>query len=100
MSSSNITIYDDKEYQQFINEIDYSEVCNMLKKNQGITIKEISESFNAKEKYLKCLMDVWTQNWNSFYQSGGRVVNKNGQYYVLSPRNPQSRVRNPQINFM
>tara|TARA_Y100000389_G_C17248362_1_gene406807 strand:+ start:392 stop:697 length:306 start_codon:yes stop_codon:yes gene_type:complete len=93
-------IFDDEEYQQFINKIDYSGVCNMLKKNQGITLKEISKILNVKEKYFECLMNVWTNNWNTFYHNGGRLVNENGKYYMLSPRNPQSRARNPKINLL
>jgi hypothetical protein len=93
-------IFDDKEYQQFINEIDYREVCNMLKKNQGISLSDLSKKYNANEEYLDCLLKIWTKNWNTFYHKGGRLVNKKGRYYMLSPRNPQSRARNPQINLI
>tara|TARA_Y100001970_G_scaffold231166_1_gene287258 strand:- start:317 stop:643 length:327 start_codon:yes stop_codon:yes gene_type:complete len=108
MSEDNIGIYTkemqsvfkEKEYEDFIDKMDYKGFCEYLRKNQGQTLQEINDKYNTKERYVKCLLNIWTENWNSFYHEGGRIVNKNGNYYILSPRNPQSRVRNPQINFL
>ena len=93
-------IFDELDYQKFVSELDYEDVCDVLRNNQGISLADLSKKYNAKEKYFDCLLNIWTKNWNTFYHKGGRVVNKNGNYYILSPRNPQSRVRNPQINYM
>jgi len=94
------SVFGEKEYEDFVNKMDYKEFCDYLKKNQGQSLEEINKNYDAEERYINCLLNIWTENWNSFYQEGGRIVNKNGNYYMLSPRNPQSRIRKPQINLM
>ncbi len=94
------SVYDDKNYQEFINEMTYEKFCKYMKDNQGATVDDICKTWGCKRLYCETILNVWTQNWNSFYQCGGRVVHKKGRYYILSPRNPQSRARNPQINYM
>lgn len=94
------SVFKEKKYEDFVNETDYKEFCDYLKKNQGQTLKEINKKYNTEERYVNCLLNIWTEHWTSFYQEGGRVVNKNGSYFILSPRNPQSRARNPQINLL
>jgi len=94
------SVFQEKNYEDFVNKTDYKEFCKYLKKNQGLTLKEINNKYKTDERYVNCLLNIWTEHWTSFYQEGGRVVNKNGSYYILSPRNPQSRARNPQINLL
>ena len=92
-------VFDDKKYQDFVDKMNHVKFCEYIKQNQGKTLEEISEKWGSENLYCDTLLNIWTKNWNTFYR-GGRLVNKNGQYYVLSPRNPQSRKRNPQINFL
>lgn len=93
-------IFNESSYEDFINNIDYKDFCDYLKENQGQTLKKINEKYNTEERYIKCLLNIWTEKWTSFFQQGGRVVNKNGKYYVLSQKNKDYRLINPIINII
>ena len=100
MSSNTINVFKDSNYQDFVNRVSFKDFCKDAKKHQAMTVDEICKKWDTEKIYCETLLNVWTENWNSFYNSGGRVVNKNGRYYVLSPRNPQSRARKPEINLI
>ena len=44
------------------------------------------------------IMNVWVNKWNTFLQSGGRIVINNNKYYCLSPKNPNIKQINPKLN--
>ena len=71
-----------------------------LKENQGKQFEDIVEYLGEEDnkKGIKFLVDIWVSHWNSFYQSGGRIIENNNKYFHLSPKNPKSRERNPQVN--
>tara|TARA_X000000368_G_C22829344_1_gene622618 strand:+ start:317 stop:646 length:330 start_codon:yes stop_codon:yes gene_type:complete len=93
-------IFNDPKYQDLVNHISYEKFCMDMKNNQGITLDEIYEKWGCEKSHCETLLNIWTKNWNTFYHNGGRLVNENGKYYMLSPRNPQSRARNPKINLL
>jgi hypothetical protein len=99
-TSAVISVFCDEKYQDFVDKVSYKNFCEEIKNNQGITIKEICDVLGGEKSHCETLLNVWTKNWNTFYHCGGRLVNKKGRYYILSPRNPQSRARNPEINLI
>ena len=98
-SKKNITveISDTIEYAEMLNRFNFAQLCKYLKNNQGKTLKNIVETFKEDEKLMEHLINIWIRHWNSFYQSGGRIIKNGDIYFCLSPTNPTSREKNPLI---
>ena len=88
------------EYEDLLRRVTFEKVCNYLKENQGKKFEDIVEYLGEEDnkKGIKFLVDIWISHWNSFYQSGGRIIESNNKYFHLSPKNPKSRERKPQVN--
>jgi hypothetical protein len=99
---SRMSITETVEYLDLLKRLEFHNVYGYIKNNQGKTFDELVEHFKEKgnEKCVKYLIDVWVNHWHSFFQSGGRIVEMRNKYYSLSPTNPQSRKRMPDINII
>lgn len=94
------TIMNTKDYENMVDRMDFNSFCNYIRENQGTTFEKICENYAEDSECLKCLLDIWINRWTTFFHSGGRIMESNKKYYCLSPRNPQSRLRNPVITFL
>jgi len=85
------------EYEEMLKRVTFEKVADYLKKNQGKTLENIVEYLGEEDNKngMKFLVDVWVNNWNTFFQSGGRIIENNAHYYCLSPKHPESRKRKP-----
>jgi len=94
-----MSITETVEYEDMLKRVTFGKVVDYLKKNQGKTFEDIVIYLGEEDnkKCVKFLVDVWVNNWNSFFQSGGRIVENNSCYYCLSPKHPEARKRKPQI---
>jgi hypothetical protein len=96
--SLNKLMFDDAEYQAFVDRVNRQDVIKYINDNRGTTSKEISVHFKEPDNFMVFILDLWIKNWNTFFESG-RVILKGEKYYCLSPRNPNVRNDNPIINF-
>ena len=94
-----MNITETADYQDLLKRVTFEKVCKYLKENQGKTFEDIVNYLGEEDnkKGMRFLVDVWVNHWNSFFQSGGRIVVNNDKYFCLSPRNPKSRERYPII---
>ncbi len=99
-SKFNIDITETNKYHEFMNRFNYENVCMYLKKNQGSDLKTLIEHFKEMNNIdcVNYIMNVWVSKWNTFLQSGGRIVINNNKYYCLSPKNPNIKQINPKLN--
>ena len=66
------------QYEDMVGRIDYGEVCKYIKENQGISFEKICAKYGEDSECFKCLVNIWISGWNTFFQSGGRIIeNKN-----------------------
>ena len=67
----------------------------MASKNFNMNITETL----GYEEMLKrvTFKKVSENNWNTFFRSGGRIVENDSYYYCLSPKHPEAIKRNPKI---
>ena len=98
-TKQNINVVETQEYDSMLQRITFKKVSDYLKKNQGNTIDNILEEFGEtnNRQCMEHLMCIWIDRWNTFFRSGGRIVQKSDRFYCLSPRNPESRKRIPNI---
>ncbi len=94
-----MNIVETADYENVLQRVTFEKVAAYLKGNQGKTFDNILEDFEETDNRLcmEHLFNVWVNNWNTFFQSGGRIVQKSERFYCLSPRNPESRKRVPNI---
>jgi hypothetical protein len=91
-------VIETSKYEEMVNRMDFNEFCNYIRKNQGTTFEQICNDYTEDSECLKYLLNIWINSWTTFFQSGGRIIKNKNKYYCLSPRNPQSRLRNPVVN--
>jgi hypothetical protein len=94
-----MSITETVEYEEMLKRVTFGKVVEYLRKNQGKTFEDIVKFLGEEENTncVKFLVDVWVNNWNSFFQSGGRIIENDSYYYCLSPQHPEARKRKPQI---
>ena len=97
-----IKITETDEYQDMLSRVKFEIVAEYLKNNQGKTFEKIVSEFNEEKckDGMKFLINIWINNWNTFLQSGGRIIKNNHKYYCLSPTNKRVRDRNPILEIL
>ena len=95
----NMNITETLGYEEMLKRVTFKKVSDYLKKNQGKSFEDIVEYLGEKENEegMKYLVNVWVNNWNTFFRSGGRIVENDSYYYCLSPKHPEAIKRNPKI---
>ena len=90
------------EYQEIItNRNVFLETKKFLEINpSGLNIHQLSDKLKIPEKYLKVILDIYHNNWCTFFQYG-RIINYSnvGVYIYLHSNHPQVRTQKPYLKF-